>query len=597
MIENGGHGGTAAAPAAAEVFASYFDVKVKHNDPRASPIDRHHATDARVRRITAAGLQRAPRRGRRARQHPALARLAARRRRRRARRRRPLGGRPASRASTWRRSELLPQAADRLRRVGGRRARRRRSSSTPTSTAGTGAPIFIGTVWLIVIVLVLGRAARGSTRWIDLGFFTFQPSEFGKLLFVLAIAGFLAERARGGGRRRDDAARARARRDPRRARLRAARPRHRARLHRGARRDALRRGTPWRQLAVLGRSRCSRPSPCSGPGPAVGVNFLKRTRSRGSPASCIRRQCTVDARYNLEQSIAAVGSGEFHGRGAEERDADAPQLPARARHRLRLRVVQRAARLRRRVGAARALPARPLARRCASSPSRAISTRAIVAGGIVVALLFQIFVNVGMTMGIAPITGIPLAVRERRRLVDDREPRRDGRAARDPRARPRRALVPTALMACRSASGVLRALLKEVSVRRTGQAARRRRGARARRRAAARARPRREARRGPERRRARRRGRARLPARARADARGRGGAAAGAPRPGAGRRARAATPTEPIPYVLATDVVAVGAGAGFPIEELARTIAARLGEDAAPLAARCRCCAARSPSG
>ena len=33
---------------------------------------------------------------------------------------------------------------------------------------------------------------------------------------------------------------------------------------------------------------------------------------------------------------------------------------------------------------------------------------AIVAAGIVVALLFQIFVNVGMTMGIAPITGIPL---------------------------------------------------------------------------------------------------------------------------------------------------------------------------------------------
>jgi len=33
---------------------------------------------------------------------------------------------------------------------------------------------------------------------------------------------------------------------------------------------------------------------------------------------------------------------------------------------------------------------------------------AVVAGGIVFALLFQIFVNVGMTMGIAPITGIPL---------------------------------------------------------------------------------------------------------------------------------------------------------------------------------------------
>jgi len=28
VIENGGHGGTAAAPAAAQVFASYFHVKV-----------------------------------------------------------------------------------------------------------------------------------------------------------------------------------------------------------------------------------------------------------------------------------------------------------------------------------------------------------------------------------------------------------------------------------------------------------------------------------------------------------------------------------------------------------------------------------------
>jgi rod shape determining protein RodA len=33
---------------------------------------------------------------------------------------------------------------------------------------------------------------------------------------------------------------------------------------------------------------------------------------------------------------------------------------------------------------------------------------AIVAGALVFALVFQIFVNVGMTMGIAPITGIPL---------------------------------------------------------------------------------------------------------------------------------------------------------------------------------------------
>jgi rod shape determining protein RodA len=33
---------------------------------------------------------------------------------------------------------------------------------------------------------------------------------------------------------------------------------------------------------------------------------------------------------------------------------------------------------------------------------------AIAAGGIVFAFLFQVFVNAGMTIGIAPITGIPL---------------------------------------------------------------------------------------------------------------------------------------------------------------------------------------------
>jgi cell division protein FtsW (lipid II flippase) len=37
-------------------------------------------------------------------------------------------------------------------------------------------PIFYSTVGLIAIVLLIGRAARGSTRWINVGFFTFQPS-------------------------------------------------------------------------------------------------------------------------------------------------------------------------------------------------------------------------------------------------------------------------------------------------------------------------------------------------------------------------------------------------------------------------------------
>jgi hypothetical protein len=41
-----------------------------------------------------------------------------------------------------------------------------------------------------------------------------------------------------------------------------------------------------------------------------------------------------------------------------------------------------------------------------------------------------------------------------------------------------------------------------------------------------------------------------------------------------------------IPYVLATDVVRVGAGQGFPLDAIAKAVAGRLGEEGAPLAAR-----------
>src|SRR5437764_6435427 len=57
-------------------------------------------------------------------------------------------------------------------------------------------PIYFGTLGLMVFVLVAGAATRGSKRWVDVGAFKFQPSEFGKVLFVLALAGFLAERTR-----------------------------------------------------------------------------------------------------------------------------------------------------------------------------------------------------------------------------------------------------------------------------------------------------------------------------------------------------------------------------------------------------------------
>ena len=56
--------------------------------------------------------------------------------------------------------------------------------------------IYTAMIASIVLVLVLGAAARGSRRWIELPFFTFQPSELGKVLLVVALAGFVIDRAR-----------------------------------------------------------------------------------------------------------------------------------------------------------------------------------------------------------------------------------------------------------------------------------------------------------------------------------------------------------------------------------------------------------------
>lgn len=51
-------------------------------------------------------------------------------------------------------------------------------------------PIFILNTILLLVVLVLGIETRGSTRWVDLGLFSIQPSEFIKPVIILLLADF-----------------------------------------------------------------------------------------------------------------------------------------------------------------------------------------------------------------------------------------------------------------------------------------------------------------------------------------------------------------------------------------------------------------------
>jgi rod shape determining protein RodA len=267
--------------------------------------------------------------------------------------------------------------------------------------------IFGSLVGLIAIVFLVGRAARGSTRWINVGFFTFQPSEFGKLLFVLALAGFLAERQRLVGTVGTTAKALALGLVP--VLLVFAQPDLGTALVYLAALAAMLFvcGSPWRHLATLGAVAAALAVLVLWLGPALGVNFLKPYQKERLICFTHPATCPVDARYNVEQSIAAVGSGELRGRGPN--GATQTRLDFLPEHHTDF-VFASFAEQRGFVGAAfllalyllvlwRGLRVVAVARDLYS---------AVVAGGVVVALLFQIFVNVGMTMGVAPITGIPL---------------------------------------------------------------------------------------------------------------------------------------------------------------------------------------------
>jgi len=52
--------------------------------------------------------------------------------------------------------------------------------------------VYWASIILLLLVPVIGKAAGGARRWIDLGFFNFQPSEVAKIAFIFMLASFLS---------------------------------------------------------------------------------------------------------------------------------------------------------------------------------------------------------------------------------------------------------------------------------------------------------------------------------------------------------------------------------------------------------------------
>ena len=167
-------------------------------------------------------------------------------------------------------------------------------------------------------------------------------------------------------------------------------------------------GVRWLHLVAPRRRR----APCSITSvlwflPAAGVEVLKPYQTARLTGFTNPDERPGRVTYNVTQSMTAVGAGGLSGRGVE--GASQTRLDYLPEHATDF-VFASFAEQRGFVGTSILLLLYLLV---VWRGLRVVTVAgdlygAVVAGGIVFAFLFQVFVNVGMTMGIAPVTGIPL---------------------------------------------------------------------------------------------------------------------------------------------------------------------------------------------
>jgi rod shape determining protein RodA len=259
----------------------------------------------------------------------------------------------------------------------------------------------------IGLVFMLGAAARGSRRWIELPFFRFQPSELGKVLLILALSAFLIDRIR----------RLQDRETTSRIMLLALVPAimvvAQPDLGSGLVYLAIVTtilfvaGTPWTHFAALGAMAATAIAIVLVAAPAVGVTVLKDYQVDRLTAFINPSDDPQEQGYQLNQSIIGIGSGQKTGRGQD--NATQTKLDFLPEHHTDF-VFAVAGEEFGFAGAAIVLSLFALliwrALRIMTMSKNLYGS--LIAGGICAMLMFQVFVNVGMTVGIMPITGVPL---------------------------------------------------------------------------------------------------------------------------------------------------------------------------------------------
>jgi rod shape determining protein RodA len=258
----------------------------------------------------------------------------------------------------------------------------------------------------ILAVLGLGHSAQGSQRAIELPLFSFQGSELGKVLLILALSALIVDRARH-LRERDTTVR---------VMIAALIPAMFVILQPDLGSGMVYMviaymllfvaGTSWRQLAALAALVAVSVTFVLVAAPAVGVNLLKPYQVARLTAFLHPSSNPEKEGYQQQESKIAIGSGQKTGRGLNASQTRLNFVPEDHTDFIFAAVGEQYGFLG--AGFVLLLYALLISRALRVLVMAKDLFGSLVAAGVAAMLMFQVFVNVGMTIGIMPITGVTL---------------------------------------------------------------------------------------------------------------------------------------------------------------------------------------------
>lgn len=254
-------------------------------------------------------------------------------------------------------------------------------------------------------VTIFGGNTRGSRRAIQTPLFEIQASELGKVLLAVALAAFVVDRARRLGERDTTARIVLVAMVP--ATIVMAGDLGSGLVYIAVLFAVLFiAGISWRHFAGLMALGAVSIALVLAAAPALGVTVLHAKQTERLTSFLYPSDVAGSAGYQQNQSRIAIGSGQKTGRGNQASQTNLDFLPEERTDFIFAVVGER-------WGFAGAALVLSLYALLIWRGLRILTVAknlygALIAGGIVAMLLFQVFINVGMNVGIMPITGIPL---------------------------------------------------------------------------------------------------------------------------------------------------------------------------------------------